>query len=220
MLLKNDRPRVNRRQFLRVGLGSALGVGLGLGVPGQARASLWVPRQGIWDILSNPVNYAAFNSKASYLLWDPAGKKLDQLIRDLKGTSDWPYNKAEEFKLTGKASGTRIPDGQCVALVRGCTTIGATKDWKRGANVLKPGAGQTVPTGAAIARFDWSASQNRWVYGSGHTGFFLGYRTAASGGGIAILDQNWFGELITWHSLPLTSIAGVSNPEEYYLVER
>jgi hypothetical protein len=189
----------------------------------EADAAIWVPRQGLWDILKNPGNYTSYDKRFSYLKWDPAGKELDRLIRQLKGTSDWPYNKAEERPISGRPSGTRIPDGQCVALVRGVTTIGPTNTrdsyWKRGLNVMKPGAGGWVPSGAAIARFSWDATKGRYVYTSGHCGFFLGYRTAASGGGFAILDMNWFGEFITWHSLP-NGGSGVTNPAEYYVVER
>src|SRR4051812_2843570 len=78
----------------------------------------WIAPAEVRNVLGNGGNYGVYNTTDQYLLWDSGGKALDTTLR-AKATGT-----AVEFKLTGKASGTNVPDGalnECVAFVRGAT---------------------------------------------------------------------------------------------------
>ena len=168
-------------------------------------------------------DYAAMNADQNYLLWATSGKKLDQAVRDVQAAPrGGTYKEVDEYKLSGKASGAQLPDGECVALVRGGARGGsssaqATANWRRGRNVVNHG-NNPVREGTAVARFVWSDSAKRDVYAGGHVAFFAGYRSPSAGGGISIWDQNWVYRCVQWHALKKGG-SGVSNPEEYYVVE-
>jgi hypothetical protein len=212
---------MDRRSFIRGGIGAAVGLGLTLGRVARSEAMIWVPRDGIMNVLQNWNYFASYSSSASYMVWDTGGTALDQAIRSFKGTPGGGlYCQADRYQFSStKAAGTRVPDGQCVALVRACTMVGPTAYWYRGVNVMNPGSSGYVPIGAVIARFSWSSYAGRYVYASGHTALFAGYRSAAAGGGIAVWHQNVEGEFVTMRSLPRGGV-GWANPDEYYVVVR
>ncbi len=189
-----------------------------------ANAVDWKADASCWQILTNSQNYAVWSSSANYLRWDKGGVPLDKAIRKFKGlpaTGANLYGCAQSVTLSGKVAGTRTPDGQCVALIRSVTKIPATGNWKRGVNVMNPGAGKIVVPGMVIARFQWSPNAGRYVYNGGHTMLFGGYRSQSAGGGIMAYDCNFFGfnttQQISVHSF-LPSGTGVANPYEYFVV--
>lgn len=222
-VLEDGAGGVSRRRFMGTTVRGLAALTLSAAVAGRAQAGTraWSVGIAILAILRNSANYARWDGTANYLVWGDGGKRLDAAIRAFKGTPNGGlYNQASEFVLGGgKPSAARVPDGQCVGLIRAATKIGATSTWRRGRNVLTPGPNQSLaPDGTVIARFT-EVSPGVWRYTDRHVAILAGYRSSAAGGGLSIWDQNVSGEFVTWRSLPVTNRAGVLNPAEYYVVE-
>jgi len=103
--------------------------------------------------------------------------------------------------------------GECVALPKALTSVGATSTWRRGAAVV----GGNVPVGTVVATFKLQNGQWRYANdGSCHAAVFRGY---GSSGRIKLWSQNWplNYRCIIKHEIGSTN-NGVSDPRRYFVV--
>ena len=110
-------------------------------------------------------------------------------------TSGVPGLPANANTVVSQYSGTSVGNGQCVALVKAATGLGATSTWAQG-QAITPDNLANVPAGTPIATFQNGAYQNA-TNGDSHAAIYLGPGTTPSGQpGITVLDQ--------WSNSPAT----------------
>ena len=108
--------------------------------------------------------------------------------------------------------GQAVPDGHCVALVRECSGLPATANWRRGALVK----GSLFETGTCIATFDPNGRYGNHTDGRSHAAILL----SENSDGLLVCDQ-WLGQVCQQRVIRFRNGSGdaVNDGDKFYSIE-